>query len=63
MIPKEIIEKMLSGRYFLTVVGGIVFAYAVYSKILPGEATSSILTAIFMSYFNRPDRIQNGGAK
>jgi len=59
-MKEKIIEKFLSGRYFLTVVGGIVFTYAVYAKILPGEATSAILTAIFMSYFNRNDR--KGGA-
>ena len=61
MIPKEFIEKLLSGRYYLTIVGGIVFAYAVWHKILEPQAPSAILTAIFMSYFQRPDRPQNGG--
>ena len=60
MIPKEVIEKLLSGRYYLTIVGGIVFAYAVYAKILDNQATAAIITAIFMSYFQRPDRTQNG---
>ena len=54
-------DKLLSGRYFLTVVGGIVFAYATYKHILEAQAVSAIVTAVFMSYFNRPDR--NGGAK
>lgn len=53
-------EKLLSGRYFLTVIGGLVFAYAVVTKIMPPEATSAILTAIFTSYFQRTDR-KNGG--
>lgn len=52
-------EKLLSGRYFLTVVGGLVFAYAVYAKIMPPEATAAILTAIFTAYFNRGDRNGN----
>lgn len=50
------IEKLLSGRYYLTLVGGIVFAYAVWQKVLEPQATSAILTAIFMSYFQRSDR-------
>lgn len=53
---QEFIKKLLSGRYFLTIVGGLVFAYcAVQSKLEP-QAISAILTAIFMSYFQRHDR-------
>lgn len=52
----KIIDKLLSGRYFLTVIGGIVFLYAVIYKLLPSEAVAAIITAIFMSYFNRNDR-------
>ena len=47
----KIIDKLLSGRYFLTVIGGIVFLYAVIYKLLPSEAVAAIITAIFMSYF------------
>ena len=43
-------------RYFLTIIGGSVFAYAVINKILPPEATASIITMIFVSYFDRKDR-------
>lgn len=46
-------EKLLSGRYFLTVVSGIVFAYAVHSKLLNAEATAAIITMVFISYFQR----------
>ncbi len=49
----EILKKLTSGRYYLTVIGGLVFAYTVHKKILPDAATASILTAIFMSYFNK----------
>ena len=55
----KIIEKLLSGRFILTVIGGVVFAYAVWQKVLPPEATASILTMIFVSYFNR-ERHRNG---
>lgn len=49
-------DKILSGRYFLTVIGGLVFAYAAAKKILPAEAISAIITMIFVSYFDRKDR-------
>ena len=62
-MDNKIVEKLLSGRYYLTLVGGIVFAYAVWQKILEPQATSAILTAIFMSYFQRTDRQTNGGVK
>lgn len=55
-MSKEIIGKLISGRYYLTIVAGVVFAYAVYAKILDSQATGAILTAIFLSYFNRNDR-------
>lgn len=58
----EIPEKLKSGRYILTIITGIIFAYAVYSKILNAEATATIITMVFISYFQRQDRI-NGGAK
>lgn len=55
----KVIEKLLSGRFILTVFGGITFVYSVYAKILPPEATASILTMIFVSYFQRKDRNGN----
>ena len=52
----KIIDKLLSGRFILTIIGGIAFLYVVIYKMMPPEAVASILTAIFMSYFNRSDR-------
>ena len=49
-------KKLSSGRFVLTITSGLVFAYAVVTKILPPEATSAILTMVFVSYFNRSDR-------
>jgi len=45
--------KLTSGRYFLTVIGGLVFVYCVYSKQLTPEGITGILTMIFISYFNK----------
>ena len=63
IFDNKIVPKLMSGRYLLTVIGGLVFAYAVWRKLLEPQATASILTAIIMSYFSRNDRIQNGGQK
>jgi len=52
-------EKILSGRFYLTVISGIVFAYAVYTGKLNAEATATIVTMVFVSYFQR-DRTKEG---
>ena len=59
----ELLTKLGSGRYVLTVISGLVFAYAVYSKIMPPEATASILTSVFTSYFLRDRSKENGQPK
>lgn len=45
--------KLLSGRYVLTVITGLAFAWAVYTKSLSAEATATIITMVFVSYFQR----------
>ena len=47
------INKLLSGRYFLTVVCGLVFAYVAINKVIPPDAVIAILSTVFVSYFNR----------
>ncbi len=54
------INKFLSGRFWLTIIAGGVFAYAVIAKILNAEATASIISMVFISYFQKP-REQTGG--
>lgn len=49
----KLLEKLTSGRYYLTLIGGAIFAYAVWERILPDAAIASIITAIFMSYFSQ----------
>ena len=55
---QEILKRITSGRWILTVVSAGTFAYAVYAKILEPAAISAILTAVFMSYFQKGT---NGG--
>ncbi len=52
------IDKLLSGRLILTVICGIVFAWVSINKLIPPDAVISILTMVFVSYFNRSDRKQ-----
>ena len=58
----KIKEKLISGRYFLTIVSGLVFAYSAYTKLLSAEAIATIITAVFINYF-RQDRPNGGGIK
>lgn len=49
--------KLLSGRFWLTLISGLVFAYVACKEIMPPTATAAILTAVFTSYFQRSDRV------
>ena len=48
--------KILSGRWILTVISGCVFAYVAVKGLIDAATISAILTAVFTSYFQRPDR-------
>lgn len=54
-------NKLLSGRYLLTVICGLTFAWAALNKILSAEAITTILTMVFVSYFDRSDRKTENG--
>ena len=46
-------NKLLSGRYFLTICGGLGFLWCIYAKLLTAGEISTIITMIFVSYFQR----------
>ncbi len=52
-------DKLVSGRLWLTIISGIVFAYCAMKGKMSAEAIASILTAVFTNYFNRSDRNAN----
>lgn len=56
-------EKIFSGKFVFTVVTSIVFAYAVYSKLLNGEQVYGVIMLVVAFYFNRQEQNQNGGTK
>lgn len=51
-----ILNKILSGRFCLTIICGIVFAYVSMKGIIPPEAVVSIIVSVFTAYFGRTDR-------
>jgi len=55
------INKLLSGRFILTVVCALVFGICAIKKIMPVDAIVSIITMVFISYFQRQDRTQGKG--
>jgi len=65
MIKDLIDSNFGSGRFWLTIITGIVFAYATFHKVLTSEAVASIITMVFVSYFQKertPSSGGNGGA-
>jgi hypothetical protein len=46
-------HKLLSGKFWLTIISGLVFMYGTYKGILGGEAVSAIISMVFISYFQR----------
>ncbi len=62
-ILTHLFTKMSSGRWILTVICGLVFAYTAINKIIPVDAVVSILTMVFVNYFNKPVADQKGEQK
>ena len=46
-------DKLLSGRFWLTIIAGLTFAYGTYAKLLPPEAIAAIVVMVFQAYFSR----------
>ena len=56
----ELFNKLMSGRWLLTVACALAFGYSVWKRVLPPEAISAIITMVFVSYFERHDRKKEG---
>lgn len=46
-------SKLSSGKFWLTIIAGIVFAYATWKRILGAEAVTGIIVMVFVSYFQK----------
>lgn len=60
-VAKRVVDKLLSGRFLLTLIAGSVFAYAAVHKLLEAQAISAIIISVFQAYFMRNDR--KGGSQ
>lgn len=54
---QKIIEKLTSGRFILTLIAGMVFAYCAVRGIITSDKTYDIISIIVVAYFMRS---QNG---
>lgn len=52
-------EKVFSGKFVFTVITGLVFGYAVYSKLLNGEQVYGVIMLVVAFYFNKQNT-ENG---
>jgi hypothetical protein len=43
----------LSGRWLLTLISGLVFAYCSITGLLKAETISAIISLVFVSYFQK----------
>lgn len=57
------INKLLSGRWLLTIACAIVFIWASLKGILEAQAVSAIIASVFQAYFSRQDRQTKGDGK
>jgi len=58
---QRMLDKILSGRWILTVICGLAFLYCVLTKQLAEATITAILLAVFNSYFDKKDRNNTKG--
>ena len=51
-----ILNKILSGRFILTVIIGATFAYVSIRGRIPSEAVIGVIVMVIRDYFSRQDR-------
>ena len=51
-----ILNKILSGRFILTVIIGATFAYVSIRGRIPSEAVIGVIVMVIRDYFSRSDR-------
>ncbi len=52
----NLLPKVLSGRLWLTLITGYVFAHCAIDGLLDSQAVAAIVGMVFISYFQRTDR-------
>jgi len=49
----DFLSKMCSGRFWLTIMAGLVFMWCSYKGMLKPESIAAILAMVFSNYFNK----------
>lgn len=52
----RLLDKVTSGRFLLTVICGLTFAYLAATGKFEAAAVAAIISAVFRDYFDRRDR-------
>lgn len=55
------LKKLTSGRFILTIIAGLVFAYVSVTGTLEPQTVGAILAMVFVSYFNKKDNGDTNG--
>ena len=65
MNGQRIVDKILSGRYALTLAVSLTFMYCAAKSIIPSEAVVGVIVLVIRDYFARGDRVtsENGHAE
>ena len=53
---KEILNKLVSGRFILTLSAAFVFVWAAVNKLLSPAEVVAVVMFVFQAYFQRTDR-------
>jgi hypothetical protein len=53
---QQILSKLTSGRFILTMIVGGVFAYATIAGLIEAQAVTAITIMVIRDYFERRDR-------
>ena len=48
-----IVRKLTSGKFWLTMITGVVFAFSVIKQIIPADNVDAIVVLVFMAYFSK----------
>lgn len=60
-MKQRIIDKLLSGRFILTVSVAFIMCYACFKDLTYIDKLGEIFMVVIYAYFNRGDRTTNGG--
>jgi hypothetical protein len=52
-MPKDIIDKLASGKFWLTIICGFVFAYCAIRHILPQDKIMEVILVVVYAYFTK----------